>query len=101
MKEKLADSLGKIGVILYMVIRLFASVFPFVMIGKSLLVDIIFFTIVQFFPPAMIVFWIWGLICAIRGVQDIFAIIYYILFVIIFIPFFISVVLDFVNASKK
>ncbi len=100
MKEKLMNALGTVGIILYYLVSLFICVIPFVMIGASFFLNVIFFAIVQFFPATSIVFWIWGLVCAIKGVQDIWAIIYYILFVVLFVPFFISAVLDLFSSKK-
>ena len=94
MKQKLSDLLGSFGVILYFIISITVSVMPFVMIGLPFWINLLFFTILQFFPGLSIVFWVWGLIAGIKGVQDLWAIIYYILFAVMFLPFFISVILD-------
>lgn len=94
------NALGTVGVILWYVASLLVCIIPFVMIGASFFVNLIFFAIVQFFPPSSIIFWIWGLICAIKGVQDTWAIVYYVLTVVLFIPFFISAVLDLFNSKK-
>lgn len=92
MKEKLMDALGTVGIILWYLVSLLIAVIPFVMIGASFLLNVLFFGIVQIFPASSIIFWIWGLVCAIKGPQDAWAIIYYVLFVIMFLPFFISTV---------
>ena len=92
MKEKLLDALGALGGILYFVISAFVYVLPIAMIGKPFFLNLIFFGVMQFFPPASIIFWVWGLICAIGGPQDFFAIIYYILFVVMFLPFFLNII---------
>ena len=92
LKEKLYDTLGSKGFILYFLIRLFISVLPFVMIGKGFIWTMIFTGIAMFFPLSSVVFWIWGLICTINGIQDAFAIIYYIAFVVLWMPFFISTI---------
>lgn len=92
MKEKLQSALGGFGLIIWYVISTIIYIIPFVMIGASFWLNIVFFGIIQLFPPASIVFWIWGLICAINGVQDIWAIVYYVLFVIGFMPFFIWII---------
>ena len=94
MKEKLIDALGSLGYVLYFLLAQFVYVLPMVMIGKPFFLNVIFFFIMQVFPPASAVFWVWGLICAIQGVQDVFAIIFYIAFGIIFLPFFVSTVLS-------
>lgn len=94
MKDKLTNALGAFGMVLYYLFSLLVTVLPFVMIGASFWLNFLFFTICQLFPPATVVFWIWGLVCAIKGVQDIWAIIYYVLFVIMFVPFFVSIIAD-------
>ena len=58
MKEKLMNALGTVGIILYYLVSLFICVIPFVMIGASFFLNVIFFAIVQFFPATSIVFWI-------------------------------------------
>jgi hypothetical protein len=89
-KEKLSNALGTFGTVLYFLIRLIISILPFVMIGGNFFLTLLLISINTFVPFASAVFWIWGLVCAIKGVQDIWAIIYYIAFVLIWIPFFIS-----------
>lgn len=90
MKEKLIGALGVVGAVIYYVFSLFISAMPFVMIGAPLWVTIILSLILQLFPIATPLFWIWGLVCAIRGVQDGWAIAYYILFVVLYLPFFLD-----------
>ena len=63
LKEKLSDTLGSMGVILYFLIKIFIVVLPFVMIGKGFIWTMIFSGITMFFPFASVVFWIWGLGC--------------------------------------
>lgn len=101
MKEKLHNILGGFGAAVYFIISILVSVLPFVMIGASFWLNLLFFGIVQFIPAASAIFWVWGLVAAINGVQDIFAIIYYVLFVVMFLPFFISIILDFLGAFFK
>ena len=100
MKEKLVNSIGCIGGILWYAVCALIYVLPFVMIDASFWLDLLFFGIVYFFPVSSVVFWIWGLVCAIQGPQDIFAIIYYVLCVVMFLPFFISTVLDIFQKRK-
>ena len=100
MKDKLMNSLGVVGLILWYAVTAIIYILPFVMIGASFWLNLLFFGIVQFFPPASIIFWICGLVCAINGEQDIWAIIYYVLFVIMFLPFFFSAVLDIFKRKK-
>ena len=100
MKEKLMNALGTLGVILWYLVSLLIAVIPFVMIDASFLLNILFFGIVQFFPASSVIFWIWGLVCAINGPQDTWAIIYYVLFAIMFLPFFISTISSLFSKSK-
>ena len=100
MKEKLMNALGTAGIILWYLVSLLIAIIPFVMIGASFLLNLLFFGIVQFFPASSVAFWIWGLVCAIKGPQDAWAIIYYVLFVIMFLPFFISTILNLFNKRK-
>lgn len=93
-KEKLSNALGAFGTVLYFLIRLIISILPFVMIGGNFFLTLLLISINTFVPFASAVFWIWGLVCAIKGVQDIWAIIYYIAFVLIWIPFFISTIVS-------
>nr|DAP11666.1 MAG TPA: hypothetical protein [Caudoviricetes sp.] len=93
LKEKLSDWLGGFGVALYFVITLAISVLPFVMIDTNFILTIIFIGIEDFLPITTIVFWIWGLVAAIKGVQDVWAIIYYIAFAVLWLPYFINIIL--------
>lgn len=92
-KEKLTNTLGGLGIVLFYVLNLIIYILPFVMIGGNFFVTLLLIAINMFVPFASAIFWIWGLICAIKGVQDIWAIIYYIAFVVIWIPFYISTLL--------
>lgn len=94
LKEKLINSLGSIGVVLFFLARLIIAVLPFVMIGANFFVTLLLIAINTFVPFASVVFWIWGLVCAIKGVQDFWAILYYVAFVVIWLPFFISTLLS-------
>lgn len=100
MKEKLINAFGTIGFIIYYLGSWLVYILPFVMIGATFWLNLLFFVIVQFFPITSIVFWVWGLVCAIQGVQDVWAIAYYILFAIMFLPFFFSTLLDMVNIFR-
>ena len=92
MREKLGEKLGAVGVVLWYIISALIYIMPFVMIGKPFWMNLIFIAIDYFFPAASAVFWIWGLICAVRGPQDIYAVIYYVLSAVMFLPFIISVI---------
>ena len=100
MKEKFVNALGGFGIILFFAIRLIISILPFVMIGGNFFLTLILIGINTFVPFASVVFWIWGLVCAIKGVQDFFAILYYIAFVVIWLPFFISTVISAFSKGK-
>lgn len=97
MKDKLINALGSVGVILWYLLSLLIAVMPLVMIGASFWLNLLLLAVIQFIPATSGLFWIWGLVCAIRGPQDIIAIIYYVLFVIMFLPFFINTVLNIFN----
>lgn len=94
MKEKLINTLGPFGGILSYIILAVISILPFVMIGGNFFVSLILILINTLVPFASAIFWIWGLVCAIQGVQDIWAIIYYITFVVVWIPFYISTIVS-------
>lgn len=94
MKEKLINALGSFGVILYYILQTIVSVLPFIMIGGNFFVTFLLILVNMFLPFASAIFWIWGLVCAIQGVQDIWAIIYYVAFVVVWIPFYVSIIVS-------
>ena len=94
MKDKLFRTLGNLGLVLYYIFRLIVCCLPFVMIGLGFWGNLVLLLAANWFPLLSIVFWIWGLIEAIGGTQDFWAILYYICFAAIFIPFFIGFVSD-------
>jgi hypothetical protein len=100
LKEKLQTTLGTIGGIFFYLISLTVYILPLVMIGASFWWDLLFFAILYFFPVSSIVFWIWGLVCAITGPQDAWAIIYYVLFVVMWIPFFVSTIVELLSPNR-
>lgn len=100
MKEKLMNALGSVGVILWYLLSLLIAVMPLVMIDASFGLNLLLLAIALFIPATSGIFWIWGLVCTIRGPQDIIAIIYYVLFVIIFLPYFINAVFNLFNKRK-
>lgn len=95
MKEKLQSLLGGFGVILYYGLMLLIAVLPLVMIDVPFWADFLILIVVNAFPPLSLALWIWGLVKAIQGPQDIWAIIYYITCVIVFLPTFISIIVGF------
>lgn len=100
MKDKLVGSLGCVGMILYYAIGLIVSVLPFIMIDVNFFVNFIFILVSYFFPLITPIFWIWGLVCAIKGVQDFLAIMYYVVFVILWVPYYINIILSFLRKNK-
>ena len=90
MKDKLIGTLGSAGLILWYLLSLLIAIMPLVMINASFWLNLLLLAVILFVPATSGVFWIWGLICTIRGPQDIIATIYYVLFVIMFLPFFIN-----------
>ena len=100
-KEKLLDRLGSVGMILYVVLNILKLTLPLVMIGASFWLNLLFISIMYFFPPSAIVFWIWSLVAALQGPQDTVAIIYYIVFAITFIPIFYGLIIDAVNFIRS
>ena len=94
MKEKLLSALGTFGGILWYILQLVLFVLPLVMIHQGFLLRAVFFFCMVFIPGAPAVFWIWGLVCAIGGPQDVFAIIYYVATAVIFLPYLVSFVCD-------
>ena len=100
MKEKLLNSLGYVGGIIWFIVSSLIYVLPFVMIGASFWLNLLLFSIVYFFPASSVIFWIWGLVCAIQGPQDVWAIAYYILFAVLFLPFFVSIISSLVRTRK-
>ncbi len=100
-KERLTNAFGVLGCVLYFAIHIIISILPFVMIGGGFWFSFLFILLNTIFPYALIVFWIWGLICAIQGVQDIWAIIYYIVFVVIWLPIYIDLILTLISDLKN
>lgn len=101
MTEKLLSALGTVGIIIWYALSLIVYILPFVMIGAPFLLNLVLLAIVYFFPPSTLIFWVWGLIRAIQGEQDFWAILYYVMFAIGFLPFFVSTISDLFNARRK
>lgn len=101
MKEKLQSALGSFGGILYWILIILIGVLPLVMIGTPFWLDFIILAVCAFIPYLSLPLWIWGLVEAIKGPQDIFAIIYYIATVVIFLPTIISIFSGLFNAIKN
>jgi hypothetical protein len=97
MKEKLLTTLGIFGGILWFFVTGLIYFLPFLMIRASFWLNLLLVGIVYFVPSTSVIFWVWGLVCAIQGQQDVWAIIYYVLFAVMFIPYFISLVCDLIG----
>jgi hypothetical protein len=97
MKQKLIDALGVVGVGIYYVFRLFASLLPFVMIDTSFFITVLLILAAQIVPFATPVLWVWGLFGALSGPQDFWAISYYILFALCVLPFLINLLKIFLS----
>lgn len=93
----LAEKLGSLGFFVYLLLLIIIGAMPAAMIttgfGWSLLIVSVMFLI----PQTSVIFWIWGLVAAINGVQDFLAIIYYVLFAILFLPIAVGIIIDIVN----
>lgn len=101
LKEKLQTALGTAGLVIFYLISFGVFLLPLVMIKLPFWQGLLCFAILYFFNASSIVFWVWGLVCAIKGQQNAFAIIYYILFVILWIPSFISYIAELIYRLKK
>lgn len=99
-KEKVLGMLGGFGVICFYLLRILIAVLPFVMIGGNFFLTLLLITINYWVPLTSVVFLVWGLVCAIQGVQDIWAILFYIIFIAIWIPFFISTIISVFQKRK-
>lgn len=100
MKEKLLNALGTFGGILFYIITLAIAILPILVIDVKMWMIVIIILACYIFPPLSIPVWIWGLIVALKGPQDVLAIIYYIAFVIVFLPFIITTISSLFNKSK-
>lgn len=99
-KEFLANSLGVVGFILFLLISAVLYYFPFLYIDVHFLLLLLFGVILYIFPPTSVIFWVWGLIEVINHFSGFAAIIYYIIFAIAWVPFFISMIRDIVTEMQ-
>ena len=97
MKDRLINTFGALGGILWLLILGLNYFLPLAMIGASPWVNLLLFAVLFFIPSTSVIFWVWGLVCAIQGQQDAWAIIYYVLFVVAFLPYFISTILNLIR----
>lgn len=101
LKERFFGTLGMFGLILYYIISLVVSIFPSVMISDSWIFFFVFLAISYFFPLSTVVFWTWGLVCAMQSPQNAITTAYYVVTVVVWFPFFIGIVSDFIAAVKR
>lgn len=92
LREHATSTLGLLGIILSWVVRLIVSILPFVMIGANFIVTLLLVVINIWFPITTIIFWIWGFICAVNGIQSFWTVVYYICAIVIWLPFFVDTV---------
>lgn len=102
LKEILTGALGTFGFVLFLLIQLVVSALPLVMIPvKGFLIRFLIFSVMYVFPVSEVIFWVWGLVCAIGGVQDWLAILYYVCFAVLFLPTFISALLSLIDSIRN
>lgn len=92
------------GTVMYVVAALLTAA-PLFMLGFPWWVDFLIIIGIYFIPffggLAQIVIWIWGLVAAISGPQDILAIIYYVLFAVYAVLFLVPIVLSTIQTIIK
>ena len=94
-KDIFLGSLGTIGLILYYLLGFVMLIFPIWIINpSSYLVWIGLTMLLTFVPQLTLIFWVWGLIVAISGVQSWITVAYYICFVLLYLPKLIHLVLS-------
>ena len=102
MKEKLIYYLGTFGIILFYIIRFAVAALPFIFIDLNFLLMWVLIMVEFIMPISVPVFWVWGLINAINsGVQDVFAIIYFIASAVVFLPFIIDTIISILSMIKN
>lgn len=96
MKDKLQNSLGTFGIILYFVFSIVSCVMPFVILDTSFLWTFLLFAAIMFLGNLgnllMFVLYIWAFVVAVQGPQDIFAIVFYLCFVAFVVPTVFAVI---------
>lgn len=103
LKNLISDSLGASTGILFYLFNLLVVIFPIVMITSSFNLplwagSIMLFTSLFISSKFSVIYVIVGLVGAIKGPQDIFAVIYYIYFsLIVFLPYIIKLIGIFVR----
>lgn len=102
LKEILTGTLGTFGFVLFLLIQLVVSVLPLVMLPvKGFFFWFLIAFVMYVLPITDVIFWVWGLVCAIGGVQDWLAILYYVCFAVLFLPTFISALLSLIDSIRN
>lgn len=102
LKEILTGALGTFGFVLFLLIQLVVSVLPLVMLPvKGFFFWFLIAFVMYVLPITDVIFWVWGLVCAIGGVQDWLAILYYVCFAVLFLPTFISALLSLIDSIRN
>lgn len=93
----MASFLGWIWMIFMRGLLTLTFVYPIVILDLPLWADLticfVASVLPQFYSVIWIPLWIWGLVSAIQGPQDIFAIIYYVLFVVFALPTLVKTII--------
>ena len=99
-KDKLVGTFGCFGLVILYAARCLICALPFVMIECNFFASLALIALNMFVPVTSVVFWLWGLVCAIQGYQDIVAILYYIAFAVIWLPFYISIIASLLKKNR-
>lgn len=101
-KEKFQNTVTAIGVYVFYAVSFVIAFLPIYAIGfHSFLPRLTAYIAMVAYPPASVIFWIWGLINTINTFQDGFSIFYYIVFAVFFIPYFLAVIARFFKKQNK
>ena len=92
---------GTLWIVFRWVGSLLISILPFVFIDLSFFWTSILIAINCMLPYVSPVFWIWGLVKAINGTQDVWAIVYYIAFAVVFVPYFVILIKSLVKKGDE
>lgn len=109
-KDKLQNSLGVFGIVLYYAMLFIFAYAPLIVLDFPFWADLIIFAVIAFLPVIYYVtgpiFWIWGLIKVMDGPQDVIAYIYYVGFALWLISIVFQLVIPLIKmiiekVSKK
>lgn len=92
----LYNAFGSFGAILFIILKFLMGILPAVMIADSWWGYILIALAITLIPPTSLIFQPWGLVCAINGPQDVWAILYYIGFAVLWLPLLFSYISDIV-----